>query len=328
MPALTLWFAALFGLTSLAIRASLFESLVVASRIDQIVPAAAPPLGHVARLMLALAFAGLGGLIGWGVARAISGPVRRAEPAAAPASEDPLFDPRQTPAEPMPPADEHYQVRARDAHPDAPARRPILAREELRHAEFAAPIAAAAETLHPAVDPAPVFAAAAPPAPAEPAMPPVTHAPPHANAPAWDDAPAWEEGGPVLGPARDGTATPAEPLPILAPALRDHGVAPPAPVSAPVIAAAADIAHPPEPQASAPTAHLQTAAQRIAVAAPAELGQVELIERLAVAMQRREASTLAAPMAVPLAESAAGHPASGAEAFRAALAALKGAGHG
>ena len=37
-----LWFGALFGLGSLAVRPSLLESLVRSSRIDLIVPAAAP----------------------------------------------------------------------------------------------------------------------------------------------------------------------------------------------------------------------------------------------------------------------------------------------
>lgn len=59
-----LWFGALFGLGSLAIRPSLFEGLVVRSGIDLIVPAAAPPLGVTARILIALVMSSLGALLG------------------------------------------------------------------------------------------------------------------------------------------------------------------------------------------------------------------------------------------------------------------------
>jgi len=59
-----LWFGALFGLGSLAIRPSLLEQVVVAGGIDLIVPAAAPPLGMTARILLALAMGVTGSMLG------------------------------------------------------------------------------------------------------------------------------------------------------------------------------------------------------------------------------------------------------------------------
>lgn len=64
-----LWFGALFGLGSAALRASLLEDLVMKSRIDLIIPAAAPPLGVTARILIALIMAVLGAMIGTTIAR-------------------------------------------------------------------------------------------------------------------------------------------------------------------------------------------------------------------------------------------------------------------
>ena len=69
-----LWFGALFGLGSLAVRASLIESLVVSSHLDVIVPMAAPPLGMTARILLALFMAILGIAAGAVIARRIARP--------------------------------------------------------------------------------------------------------------------------------------------------------------------------------------------------------------------------------------------------------------
>lgn len=69
-----LWFGALFGLGSLAVRPTLLEELVLAGGIDTLVPAAAPPLGLTARILLALGMALLGGVIGATVARRIARP--------------------------------------------------------------------------------------------------------------------------------------------------------------------------------------------------------------------------------------------------------------
>ncbi len=59
-----LWFGALFGLGSLALRPSLLESLVVSAQIDRLIPAAAAPLGDTARILIALGLTALGALLG------------------------------------------------------------------------------------------------------------------------------------------------------------------------------------------------------------------------------------------------------------------------
>ncbi|MFN3516095.1 MAG: hypothetical protein ACK4YM_02925 [Novosphingobium sp.] len=67
-----LWFGALFGLGSLAVRPSLLESAVIASRIDLVSPAAAPPLGVTARILVALVLAAIGSTIGLIIARRLA----------------------------------------------------------------------------------------------------------------------------------------------------------------------------------------------------------------------------------------------------------------
>ncbi|HOA47924.1 MAG TPA: hypothetical protein PKJ55_00670 [Novosphingobium sp.] len=69
-----LWFGALFGLGSLAIRPALIEQAVIASRIDLVIPAAAPPLGVTARILIALVLSALGAVIGTLIARRIARP--------------------------------------------------------------------------------------------------------------------------------------------------------------------------------------------------------------------------------------------------------------
>ena len=55
-----LWFGALLGLGSLAIRPTLLEAVVLKTGLDLIIPAAAPPLGITARILIALFMASLG----------------------------------------------------------------------------------------------------------------------------------------------------------------------------------------------------------------------------------------------------------------------------
>lgn len=59
-----LWFGALFGLGSLAVRIGLIESLVLKLRVDQVLSFAAPPLGMKARMLIALAMAVSGAVLG------------------------------------------------------------------------------------------------------------------------------------------------------------------------------------------------------------------------------------------------------------------------
>lgn len=69
-----LWFGALFGIGSLAVRPSLLESLVIRSRVDLIVSAAAPPLGVTARILVALVLSAIGAAIGIAIARRLARP--------------------------------------------------------------------------------------------------------------------------------------------------------------------------------------------------------------------------------------------------------------
>lgn len=59
-----LWFGALLGLGSLAIRPTLLEAVVMKIGLDLIIPAAAPPLGITARILIALAMAAAGAVLG------------------------------------------------------------------------------------------------------------------------------------------------------------------------------------------------------------------------------------------------------------------------
>lgn len=109
-----LWFAALLGLSSLAVGVANLERAVSLAQLQQILPQAAPPLGMTARALIAAAMAALGGMIGFAFAWLL---VRRSRPKS---------------RKPAPPV----AVRARDTHPDAPVRRPISAHEEFGVAEI------------------------------------------------------------------------------------------------------------------------------------------------------------------------------------------------
>ncbi|EIZ78414.1 hypothetical protein WSK_3033 [Novosphingobium sp. Rr 2-17] len=69
-----LWFGAAFGVASLAIRPALLERLVSLTGIDSVLPFAAAPLGSTARILVALALTGLGALVGLIVARRLARP--------------------------------------------------------------------------------------------------------------------------------------------------------------------------------------------------------------------------------------------------------------
>ncbi len=320
VPGLALWFAALFGLSSLAVGNGVFEDMVVATRFDQFVPSASPPLGHAARLLLALIFAAIGAGLGLALARLIAR-LNRPAPAAPPAWLD--GDEAGQPFRPAPPnrfdpirAVNAYQVRSRDAHPDAPARRPILAFDELLIAENparAAPPPAAeppATLIEPrahAVAPLPRLMPhpVAPPGPAPMATPGSAPVAPPGSAPMPTPGPAplrladLDFGEAAAATPASGTVapTPVPPAPVV-----------PAPVVEPMPAAPAAPAPPP------------SAAARIASQPPAQLSHVELIERLAIAMRQREAAAATAG------EASAPDHATTAQGLRAALEALRGTG--
>jgi hypothetical protein len=136
------------GFVVFAMPGPVFTSLVEASRLPDLVAAAQPPLGNTARL----AAVGAAALLAFAAIWALMGALDRV-PA-----------PRRTAVEPEP---EALRLRRADAHPDAPARRPLLARdlgEPLDLDGFAEaaeePPAAAAEAR-----PLPAFLVAQPPEP-------------------------------------------------------------------------------------------------------------------------------------------------------------------
>lgn len=303
---LALWFGALFSLSCLAIRGSLLEAAVVASHIDYVLPQASPPLGLTARALLALAV-GLGGAsIGYAIAarmkathlasrrarmvpaRTVPTPGRPHDPAlwtnpyAAPHAPAPMAGP-SVPESPRPIAEAPaagvtarlpIRLRGRDAHPDAPPRAPILAHEELGGEPLGAP----------AVIPVPEapFEASATPEPAYLA----------AN----DHGPAPEAVEPLplsLAPAQAAPTVfePLYPTRVEAVMPRGEGLAD---------ASASPGAEPEQREpvmtsAGVPMPEGPTAAERIAEAPLTVLSHVELIERLAIALERGQARGLQAP---------------------------------
>ena len=118
-----LWFAALFGLCSLALAPELLERIVTTLGIDRIIPAAAPPLGQTARLLLALGMAGVGEIAGLIIGARLAAP-KRSEPARRRSLKSAAADVETN--------DDAPQLRDRDRHPDAPARKPLSAISDLR----------------------------------------------------------------------------------------------------------------------------------------------------------------------------------------------------
>jgi len=292
------WFMAAFALSALAVRGELVEQLVLALQIDTILPMAAPPLGVTARLMIALGFGLVGALLGHLVLRWLVGD-------SAPLAHDDAADYRRR--------------RTGDGHPDAPARRPIHAHDELGAYGFdhtgheAAPYEPVPYQPAPSYIPAPAPAAAAEPLVLDTALtfapvPAVPNPPPLAE---------LNQPAPLspLDPVRGTPLTPYEAhdissAPVPAPAPRVSVVAPeeepvepvsvqPAPVQpAPMISAkdALPLRNIPRiVEKPLPVANPEPAAAERLTAAPLEaLGHVELIERLAVAMQRRQSASVAA----------------------------------
>jgi hypothetical protein len=219
-----LWFAALLGLGSFVLSTALIERLVLATHLDTVVTAAAPPLGVTARLLLASALGLIGGAIGFGLARRIG----RATKAPAP-----------------------HVFNVAEAGIDALTGWPGMASAE---------------------QPEPV---------------PALHSPTSAVAPM---------------PFEDGPRLAAAPLPIDPPAMapleveplavdRARDLAPGEAIiehAAPAASTAAAAQTPQPSLLAAPTVSGPTAADRIAGADLASLSHVELIERLAIALQRRE----------------------------------------
>ena len=98
------------GFVAFAMPESLFSGLVEASRLPDFLPAAQPPLGETARFAAAGAAALLTFASVWALMALLGRVPARRRPEAEPEAEAP-------------------KIRRADAHPDAPARRPLLARD-------------------------------------------------------------------------------------------------------------------------------------------------------------------------------------------------------
>lgn len=268
-----LWFAALFGLGSLAIRPTLLEAVVLGSHFDALVPAAAPPLGVTARILLALILAIAGGLSGAAIAKRIARP------------KEPVRERKRSSAA----SGNEVRLRGRDTHPDAPARRPISAHEEIGGSQIepAAPASLLpgrrrALAIHDEGQPAEFHDHA--PLPGGTFEPDVTDAAPDlfelgemdlGNFAEVTEVPARQEFIPVTPEAIELAASP------LATTRQEFVVVPSV-----------------QPAREEPAAHpAPCAAEQIAHAPLAELGLVALTERFARSLQQRREAAAAVPVA-------------------------------
>lgn len=120
--------AASVGFVAFAMPGDLFAEAVSATGLPSLLPAAAPPLGSTARAMVVTAAAAATFALVLVLLRLLDRkPAERATPI--------FYSP---PAEPEFEA-EMPRLRRRDVHPDAPARRPILAARELGEPDFNQP---------------------------------------------------------------------------------------------------------------------------------------------------------------------------------------------
>jgi hypothetical protein len=159
--ALGLWFAALFGLTSLVVPPAVLERFVTTIGLDRVLTAAAPPLGETARLLIAVAASAVGEIVGLLIGRALARKPNAGVTAATFEAED-----AEAIDAPWPPPERRAQERRFEA-----PRRPLFASEDLVLPQVDAAPALAAP--HPEPEPEPELA---PPEP-KAALPPLAAAP-------------------------------------------------------------------------------------------------------------------------------------------------------
>ncbi|HYG29806.1 MAG TPA: hypothetical protein VD887_06280 [Allosphingosinicella sp.] len=186
------------GFVAFAMPADLLARAVEASQLPSLLPAAAPPLGAKARIASAVAASGGTILAVYLLLRMLGRGT--AKPRVRDAAEAFAFEPEREPETP--------RLRRADVHPDAPARRPILAARELGE---------------PGPAPAPfVFAEPAPPAPEaeidqpEEALELVDRVEAAAAEPIWPEpapepVPEAEQAAPVAEQTPAAPSAPAEP---------------------------------------------------------------------------------------------------------------------
>ncbi|GEO01460.1 hypothetical protein NSE01_32920 [Novosphingobium sediminis] len=312
-PALAaVWFAALFGLGSLAIPGALLGAIVLKTGLPAVVPAAAPPLGFTAHLLVAFALALFGAALGLALAL-------RLRPRTA-AESSPVVVPVVVPtvvvtpvAEPE--AEDAFKVRARDAHPDAPPRRPLVLAEA-----FADPF-----LEEPAEPAAPLLRRKRNQAVSEPASDNGPWIPEYVpggtgvirpldlSALDLDDPFQQPAAAPILPAVEEMVEAPAQPEPAPAPEVESE----PEPVAAAIPAAPALIAATPQLPAgfAASLPDAPDGKWSPVAGAPLEnLGLVQLIERLALAIAEQKAANEAVIKADEAAEAAAKAAATSAEA--------------
>lgn len=284
-----LWFGALFAFAGLVLSPVVLERAVLATGIDSIVPAAAPPHGMTARILVALVLLVVGAIAGLKTGRVLATPrpvarERRRGPAA------------PVPAQPARPLSIREDVGTLDGIPQEQAagpagrRRGLTATEDdsLERFDDIAPLPGGPPQVLDLSDlavPAPVTLAFDPQGDhrpfahkaAAPAMPPVAADP--ADAP--ESIVAGDPARPFAAP--DSVLPEPEPEPDYEQELEPRFQPTPASVVAPAAAGAPA----PEPVAVEFPLPKGSAAERIASADVGALSNVELIERLALSLQRR-----------------------------------------
>jgi len=105
-PALGIWFAALFGLCGLALPVRFFEQVVSLMGLARAFPAAAPPLGETAHLLIAAGLSSVGEIFGLVLGRVLAPgavKVKHAGPEPQPAdiAEEPAPEPEVFPRKPI-----------------------------------------------------------------------------------------------------------------------------------------------------------------------------------------------------------------------------------
>lgn len=267
-----LWFGALFGLGSLAVRVSLIEQLVLALQLDLVFAAAAPPLGIKARMLIAMFMAVLGVIIGLVLARRLTRPQPVARERKRGAGS--IFGQRVA-------ASGRFAGDEAPHHdPEPPARRRGLTIEEEERPEFpdVAPLPGGAPQIFDVTQfdlPGAASDAAGPEVQPDPPLELGTFAP-EAEAPAEAKAEAVTE--PAVGTA---TGEEADGRQIFGARFASPEPAVPAPKAAlPSLPEAAILPPPSLPEGSA--------ADRIAGADLGALSSLELMERLGLALRNRQ----------------------------------------